>query len=403
MAAPATVKASGHYDATLGGAAAGPASLRMKDATRGSLELDGRAWRITADPATKRFRGTSSGSVIELKVVNGNLLRGTLDGDPVELSRAVLRPIPAAEMAKFDPGPKGALKTFMNSTPSYEVEVGDSTTFWYAFGNLLYRGRLDGSARVLCIASDPGPTECLPFMRRALVGDSGQKTQGFLAKLGLTRSYVLVNAFAVAMRPSEKTKGLKVLKNNAAIMAARHGLYDRLLGPNIEAVITFGDVADQAYLLWRAANPAVKKVPRVDLAHPAAVDRGGSGDDASLQGWARGVTKLRKIVTPDADGDAQGANYGAYITELDYQRIPRRDLPAVAPAYAGDDSWGRAASPRHNNCCSRPSPDDRESLLLTPAPGQGSFLRYHYRNGALLSAQDENGGNVPVDASGMPL
>ena len=52
--------------------------------------------------------------------------------------------------------------------------------------------------RVLGIASDPGPSECLPFARRTLIGDSGQKTQGFLAKLGLTRSYVLVNAFAVA-------------------------------------------------------------------------------------------------------------------------------------------------------------------------------------------------------------
>ena len=71
----------------------------------------------------------------------------------------------------------------------------------------------DGTARVLGIASDPGPAECLPFARRALVGDSGQKTQGFFAKLGLTRSYVLVNGFAVALRPSQKTKGMKYSRN----------------------------------------------------------------------------------------------------------------------------------------------------------------------------------------------
>ncbi len=31
-----------------------------------------------------------------------------------------------------------------------------------------YQGRLDGSARVLAIASDPGPTERLPVVRRTL-------------------------------------------------------------------------------------------------------------------------------------------------------------------------------------------------------------------------------------------
>ena len=82
-----------------------------------------------------------------------------------------------------------------------------------------------------CCAWPPTPalTECLPFIRRTLVGDSGQKTQGFLAKLGLTRSYVLVNAFAVAMQPSQKDEGPEVLRTNAAIEAARHALYDALL------------------------------------------------------------------------------------------------------------------------------------------------------------------------------
>ena len=51
-------------------------------------------------------------------------------------------------------------------------------------------------------------------------------------------------------------------------------------------------------------------------------------------------------------------NFGAYFTEVDYAQIPRWDFPTVSPNYVGDDSWGRAANPRHNNCCERPSPDD---------------------------------------------
>ena len=169
-----------------------------------------------------------------------------------------------------------------------------ATTFWYAFGPVLYRGRLDGTARVLGIASDPGPAECLPFARRALVGDSGQKTQGFLARLGLTRSYALVNGFAVALRPSKKTKGMKVLRENAAIKAARHALYDGLLaGGALQAIVAFGDVAHKAYDLWAAANPAVKDVPSVKVAHPAAIDRLGNGNDPALKAWAKAITTLR--------------------------------------------------------------------------------------------------------------
>ena len=404
MAAPPTVNAAGYYVATRAGAVAGEATIRMRTATLGTLGLGGLEWRITGDPSTKKLRGTRSGSVVDLKIVNRSLLKGTIDGVPLELARTVLRPIPAAELAQSDPGPAGTIKAIMDATPDYKSEVGDDTTFWYAFGPVFYRGRLDGSARVLGIASDPGPAECLPFARRALVGDSGQKTQGFFAKLGLTRSYVLVNGFAVALRPSQKTKGIKVLKNNVAIRTARHALYDGLLaGGALQAIIAFGDVAHQAYDLWAASNPAVKAVPSVKLAHPAAVDRTASGNDAALKAWSRGITKLRRIVTPDPDGDASGPNFGGYFTEIDYARIPRWDLPAAAPAYLGNDDWGRAGTPRHNNCCQRPSPDDMVSLLLSPPVGEGEFLRYRYQDGRLVRAEKKNGDKVRVDQFGIPI
>ena len=236
-----------------------------------------------------------------------------------------------------------------------------------------------------------------------MIGDSGQKTQGFLRKLGLTRSYVLVNAFAVALRPSQKSKGLRVLKTNVAIRTARHALYDGLLTDRVQAIVAFGEMAHVAYDLWAASNSAVRAIPHLKLAHPAGVDRTGSGHDAALAAWGDAITALRAIVTPDPDGDATEPNFGAYFTELDYARIPRWDLPAVAPAYVGDDSWGRAATPRHNNCCERPSPDDHVSLELTPPPGQGAFVRYHYRDGVLAGATGKDGAAVVVDAFGRQV
>ena len=404
MATPPTVSATGFFAARRAGTPVGEATLTMSTATQGALDLAGVHYALGGDPAAKRFHGTAAGSTLDLKIKTRSLLTGTVDGAPLELTRSVLRPIPAAEMTQSDPGPTGAMKTVMDATPDYQAAVGDSSTFWYAFGPVLYRGRLDGSARVLGIASDPGPSECLPFARRTLIGDSGQKTQGLLAKLGLTRSYVLVNAFAVALHPGQKTKGLQVLRTNAAITASRHALYNALLtGGSLQAIVAFGDVAQLAYDLWAASNPAVAAVPVLKVGHPAAVDRTGSGDDAALKKWKQAVTTLRGLVTPDADGDATGPNYGAYFTETDYVRIPRWDFPPVTPAYVGDDSWGRAATHRHNNCAERPSPDDTVSLLLTPPDGQGPALRYHYHNGTLTGAKDQHGKTVAVDAFGIPV
>jgi hypothetical protein len=105
-------------------------------------------------------------------------------------------------------------------------------------------------------------------------------------------------------------------------------------------------------------------------------------------------------VTPDSDGDPTTPNFGDYFTEVDYARIPRWDLPKKAPKYAGDDSWGRAGTPRHNNCCTRPSPDNQVNLQLTPAPGD--VLRYTYKNGKLVGAKDTNGEKVAVDGFGIP-
>ena len=58
--------------------------------------------------------------------------------------------------------------------------------FWWDWGPVFYRGRLNGKARFVGIASDPGPTERV--VGRTLVGDAGQRVQGFLDKLGLTRA-----------------------------------------------------------------------------------------------------------------------------------------------------------------------------------------------------------------------
>jgi len=67
-----------------------------------------------------------------------------------------------------------------------------------AWGPIFYRGRLDGSARVIVIGQDPAANE--DVARRILIGSAGQRVQGFLRKLGLVRSYVMVNTFLYGLK-----------------------------------------------------------------------------------------------------------------------------------------------------------------------------------------------------------
>lgn len=248
----------------------------------------------------------------------------------------------------YDPGPPPAFADKFNAVPSYAPF---KDFFWADWGPVFYRGRLDGSARILCIASDPGPTERVAG--RTLVGDAGQRTQGFLAKLGLTRSYLCLNAFAVALLPSQASHGDEVL-NDPAHLAWRNSVYDLAKGPNLQAIIAFGGQAQTAVSLW----PGKGTTPLFKIPHPSSHD-----ETVLVTKWAQAITQLRAIVTPDPDGDTTLPNYTAKFLETDYRPIPRRDLPFGAPPFLGDDAWGRAATPKHNNGVSRPSPDDRHTLI----------------------------------------
>jgi hypothetical protein len=88
---------------------------------------------------------------------------------------------------------------------------------------VFYRGRLDGSAKVLCVASDPGATERIAG--RCLVGNAGQRVQGMLSKLGLVRAYVCLNAWAYALHPSRALANRARLDDNPQL-SWRNDVFD---------------------------------------------------------------------------------------------------------------------------------------------------------------------------------
>ncbi len=249
----------------------------------------------------------------------------------------------------FDHGPPAELTRHFAEVPDPPVK----DDFWFDWGPVFYRGRLDGSARVLCIASDPGPTERIAG--RTLVGDAGQRVQGFLTKIGLTHSYVCLNTWPYALRKSAQFDELKKVKEPEQVKW-RNRLYDLATTSKLEAIVAFGGQAQEGLKLWTNRPDAlVCEVP-----HPSS-----GQDDASkkklLDEWRAAVDELRAVVTPDSDGSTSGPNYGSKFEEADYAPIPRADLPFGAPAFLGDDAWVRTSGHGFNSV-ERPSPDDRHTL-----------------------------------------
>jgi uracil-DNA glycosylase len=251
-------------------------------------------------------------------------------------------------MAEFDSGPPAAVARHFAKVPSY---ADYRQFFWYDWGPIFYRGRLNRTARLLAIASDPGPTERIA--NRTLVGDAGQRVQGFLTKVGLTSSYALVNAYAYALLPS-RAQQAEPLLSKPDQLSWRNTLLELITGPQLQAIVAFGVQARAAVRLWDNKP----NVPVFEVPHPSS-----RSPKALVDGWRAAVTDLRTIVTPDPDADLSVPNYGPKFLESDYASIPARDLPFGVPAWLGNDAWGRKDKPRHNNSVERPSTDLRNTLV----------------------------------------
>jgi uracil-DNA glycosylase len=243
---------------------------------------------------------------------------------------------------QFDPG--YAQEPFRSLCEDYPGEetypAGDFRVEW---GPVFHRGRLDGSARVVVIGQDPAQHEVVT--RRILVGAAGQRTQGFLARLGIDTSYVMVNAFLYSVFGQG---GGERHADDAAIAAYRNRWLDALVvGGRVEAVVALGRLAGRAFEAWRE-TPSGRDVEVAfqRITHPTAPESSAAGDPARyaeavrgmLANWNAGLELLRPAIRhPDVDRDL--VPYGEALTDADYAAIPERDLPAGLPAWMRSRAW----------------------------------------------------------------
>jgi uracil-DNA glycosylase len=244
----------------------------------------------------------------------------------------------------FDPGYfQEPFRTLAESFPEGDVYPPDQ--FRVEWGPIFHRGRLDGSARVLVIGQDPAQHETI--VRRTLVGEAGRRLQGFLAKLGITRSYVLVNTFLYSVYGNVKARTRK----DPRLVAYRNRWLDALLvGTQVEAVVTLGTAAAEAWGLWKS-TPAGLASPVVQAAvtHPTQPESSSKGDKATLaaatakllRNWNAGLQLLTPAIA-HPDEPRPLVPYGTIWAEGDRRSVLEMDFPAGFPLWMREqDGWAK--------------------------------------------------------------
>jgi uracil-DNA glycosylase len=221
--------------------------------------------------------------------------------------------------------------------------------FRVEWGPIFHRGRLDGSARVLVLGQDPATHESIA--RRILVGEAGQRVQGLLAKVGISRSYVLVNTFLYSVYGQS---GGQRHATDPAIAAYRNRWLDALLlDSQVTAVLALGTLAHTAYDQWAATRPqAAAGLHLAPVRHPTYPESSARATGKKLSettatllaDWNTQLPELGAHVTPEGPVDL--TPYGAGWGPHDLAPIPEADLPPGSPPWWRDlRSWATRVGP----------------------------------------------------------
>jgi hypothetical protein len=191
---------------------------------------------------------------------------------------------------------------------------------------------------MLVIGQDPAQHETI--VRRTLIGEAGHRLQGFLAKLGLERSYVMVNTYVYSV--FGQGRGNKH-RNNPKIAAYRNRWLSALVRQGeIEAVVALGSLADSAWKTWKetadgqAFDPKYRKIT-----HPTQPQASGGGSAATramLANWNDALQALHRLERPDRVRPLR--LYGDSFRPEEKVPIPADDVPAGTPDWMRlNDGW----------------------------------------------------------------
>jgi uracil-DNA glycosylase len=256
----------------------------------------------------------------------------------------------------FDPGP--VAEPFASLVAEYPgTDVYPAEAFRVEWGPIFHRGRLDGSARLLVIGQDPAQSEVV--VRRILVGEAGHRSQGLMAKLGIDRSYVMVNTFLYSVYGQGAGEQHA---SDAKIVEYRNRWLDAVFSASkIEAVLALGHLADGAWTTWKATPAGKAHSPAYQhVTHPTQPESSSGGDPTKLQtatktmlaNWNAALAQLHPLAHPDVKRPL--VPYGEAFAPGDRVEIPEADMPGGVPDWMrSPNAWasrvGATAAAKRRN------------------------------------------------------
>lgn len=235
----------------------------------------------------------------------------------------------------FCPGYPPPFDVLVASFPGSAVYPQDA--FRVEWGPIFHRGRLDGTAQVLILGQDPAVHETVT--RRILVGVAGQRVQGLLTRLGLTRSYVMVNTFLYSV--FGQSGGTGHIHDPGITMDRNQWLTTLTATSPVTAVITLGTLAADAFARWQQTPAgAAYTGHHAALLHPTFPESASSHGQTTLAAatakllanWNAALPALRTAVA-QSDQPQDGGAYGKTFTDADLPAIPSADLPPGLPEW----------------------------------------------------------------------
>ena len=249
---------------------------------------------------------------------------------------------------EHDPGPATASgwAALFAQTPNYRglgrAVVGREAFRWH-HGPMFFRGRLDGSAKVVVVGQEGAQDESLSH--RSFTGGTGARMQYLLRHLGLDRSYLFLNSFVYPIF-GQYTDDLRPLAQDrrSPIVVHRHRVLDKaIVDGDVRLLIAVGRAAKESIATWIQAHGGSADPERLDEAgmgslpsrvravgvvHPGAA--AGGSTTAIRADFQRACDIVRSLVTADAGWLPADPGVDRNLAEPFQYRsaaIPYRDFP----------------------------------------------------------------------------
>jgi uracil-DNA glycosylase len=311
---------------------------------------------------------------------------------------------------EHDPGPadsSGWAQLFAE-TPNYRglglAVVGREAFRWH-HGPMFFRGRLDGSARVVVVGQEGAQDESLSH--RSFTGGTGARMQHLLRHLGLDRSYLFLNSFVYPIF-GQYTDDLRPLAQDlrSPIVSHRNRILDKaVVNGDVRLVIAVGRAAKESIATWIKAhggnaqpeelhNAALGTLPNhvrvVGVLHPGGAT---GGSTATIKAdFVRAIGRIRGWLASDPGWlpiDLGMSRNLAAAFPYSSVAIPYRDFPfGVSPRL------GRGGTSSNRS-------DNQRAIRLFSAAGKynasGVNLSDPSTAGGSKQGYDDDPGDLPYE------